>query len=33
MRPIDESKLPAAEMRGLMVYLATLNAVSGVRGP
>jgi len=33
MRPIDASKLPDEEMRGIMVYMATLGAVSDVKGP
>jgi mono/diheme cytochrome c family protein len=33
MKPIDEKLLPEGQMRGLMVYLATLEAVSGVKGP
>jgi hypothetical protein len=33
MNPIDEAQLPEDQMRGLMVYLATLEAVSGVKGP
>jgi mono/diheme cytochrome c family protein len=33
MKPIGEDKLPEAEMKGLLVYLATLNAVGDVKGP
>lgn len=33
MRPIDATKLPEEEMRGIMVYMATLSAVSDVKGP
>jgi hypothetical protein len=33
MRPIDENQLPEGRMRGLLVYLSTLEAVSGVKGP
>jgi mono/diheme cytochrome c family protein len=33
MKPIGEDKLPESEMRGLMVYLATLDAVGDVQGP
>lgn len=33
MKPIDTSKLPEEEMKGMMVYLATLNAISDVKGP
>ncbi len=33
MKPIDETKLPEEEMRGLMVYLATIGAVGDVKGP
>ncbi|MET0342071.1 MAG: cytochrome c [Polyangiales bacterium] len=33
MKPIGEDDLPEEEMKGLLVYLATLNAVSDVKGP
>ncbi len=33
MKPIDTSKLPEEEMKGMMVYLATISAVSDVKGP
>jgi hypothetical protein len=33
MQPIDESKLPEAEMKGIMVYMATIGAVGDVKGP
>ena len=33
MKPIDTSKLPDEEMRGMMVYLATIGGVSDVKGP
>jgi mono/diheme cytochrome c family protein len=33
MKPIDEAHLPEDQMRGLMVYLATLGAVGDVKGP
>lgn len=33
MKPIDESKLPEEQMRGLMVYMSTLGAVGDVKGP
>lgn len=33
MQPIDETKLPEDEMKGLMVYLSTISAVDGVQGP
>lgn len=33
MKPIDTAQLPEDQMRGLMVYLSTLDAVSGVQGP
>ena len=33
MKPIGEDKLPEAEMKGLMVYLATISAVGDVKGP
>ena len=33
MKPIGEDKLPESEMKGLMVYLATLDAVGDVKGP
>jgi mono/diheme cytochrome c family protein len=33
MKPVGEDKLPEAEMKGLMVYLATLSAVGDVKGP
>jgi mono/diheme cytochrome c family protein len=33
MKPIEPTQLPEDRMRGLMVYLSTLDAVSGVQGP
>jgi len=33
MAPIGEDKLPESEMKGLLVYLATLDAVGDVQGP
>lgn len=33
MAPVGEDKLPEAEMKGLLVYLATLDAVGDVKGP
>lgn len=33
MKPIGEDKLPESEMKGLLVYLATLDAVGDVKGP
>ncbi len=33
MKPIGPDKLPEEEMRGMMVYLATISAVSDVKGP
>lgn len=33
MKPIGEDKLPESELRGLMVYLATIAAVGDVQGP
>lgn len=33
MAPIGEDKLPESEMKGLLVYLATIDAVSDVKGP
>ena len=33
MQPVDETKLPEAEMKGVMVYLATISAVGDVKGP
>jgi mono/diheme cytochrome c family protein len=33
MKPVLEDKLPEAEMKGLMVYLATMSAVGDVKGP
>ena len=33
MKPIDESKLPEDQMKGLMVYLATIDAVGNIQGP
>jgi len=32
MKPIEADKLPEEEMRGLMVYLATIGAVGDVKG-
>jgi mono/diheme cytochrome c family protein len=33
MAPIGEDKLPEAEMQGLLVYLASIQAVGDVKGP
>jgi mono/diheme cytochrome c family protein len=33
MKPVDETQLPEDQMRGLMVYMSTLGAVSDVKGP
>jgi mono/diheme cytochrome c family protein len=33
MQPVDETKLPEAELKGVMVYLATIAAVGDVKGP
>ncbi len=33
MKPIDETQLPEDQMKGLMVYMATLGAVGDVKGP
>lgn len=33
MRPIGPDQLPEDRMQGLMVYMATLNAISDVKGP
>ena len=33
MKPIDTTALPDDQMRGLMVYLSSLGAVAGVKGP
>jgi mono/diheme cytochrome c family protein len=33
MAPIGEDKLPEAEMKGLLVYLSTIDAVGDVKGP
>ncbi len=33
MRPIGPLQLPESEMRGLMVYMRTLDAVADVQGP
>ncbi|HEY6879671.1 MAG TPA: cytochrome c [Polyangiales bacterium] len=33
MAPIGEDKLPEAEMKGLFVYLSSIDAVEGVKGP
>ena len=33
MKPIDTTQLPEDQMRGLLVYLSTLDAVRGVQGP
>ena len=33
MKPIGEDKLPESEMKGLLVYLSTLDAVGDVKGP
>lgn len=33
MAPIGEDKLPESEMQGLLVYLATIDAVGDVKGP
>jgi mono/diheme cytochrome c family protein len=33
MAPIGEDKLPEAEMKGVLVYLASLKAVGDIKGP
>ena len=33
MAPIGTDKLPESEMKGLLVYLATIEAVGDVKGP
>ena len=33
MQPVDETKLPEEEMKGVMVYLASIAAVGDVKGP
>jgi mono/diheme cytochrome c family protein len=33
MKPIGEDRLPETEMKGLLVYLASIDAVNGVKGP
>ena len=33
MKPIGEDKLAEAEMKGLLVYLASIDAVADVKGP
>jgi mono/diheme cytochrome c family protein len=33
MKPIDTNTLPEDQMKGLLVYLSSLGAVSGVKGP
>jgi mono/diheme cytochrome c family protein len=33
MAPIGEDKLPEAEMKGVLVYLATIKAVGDIKGP
>ena len=33
MRPIGPDQLPEEQMKGLMVYMSTLNAVGDVKGP
>lgn len=33
MRPIGPEQLPESEMKGLMVYMKTMNAVGDVKGP
>jgi mono/diheme cytochrome c family protein len=33
MAPIGPKKLPESEMQGLFVYLSSLDAVDGVKGP
>jgi mono/diheme cytochrome c family protein len=33
MKPVGEDRLPETEMKGLLVYLASIDAVSGVKGP
>ncbi|MDB4975825.1 MAG: Cytochrome [Myxococcaceae bacterium] len=33
MAPIGEDKLPEAELKGLLVYLSSIDAVGDVKGP
>ena len=33
MAPIGEDKLPEAEMKGLLVYLASIDAVGDIKAP
>jgi mono/diheme cytochrome c family protein len=33
MKPVGEDRLPESEMKGLMVYLASMEAVVGVQKP
>jgi len=33
MAPIGEDKLPEAEMKGVLVYLASIKAVGDIKGP
>lgn len=33
MAPIGENKLPEEEMKGLLVYLASIDAVGDIKGP
>ena len=33
MKPVGPDKLPEDEMKGLMVYLATIGAVGDIKGP
>jgi mono/diheme cytochrome c family protein len=33
MAPIGEDKLPEAELKGVLVYLASLKAVGDIKGP
>lgn len=33
MAPIGEDKLPEAEMKGLLVYLSSIDAVGDIKGP
>ena len=33
MQPVGEDKLPEAELKGVLVYLATLKAVGDIKGP
>jgi mono/diheme cytochrome c family protein len=33
MKPVGEDRLPESDMKGLFVYLASLDAVTGVKGP